>query len=102
MNRYAIIEAPSILGLKPTGVERLPSVLLQHGLADQLRARRAGRVVPAVAYNAERDPQTLMLNAPGIAAIVRSSSAACSRYDVAAVTGCCSSTGTRTSISPRR
>ena len=67
MNRYAIIEAPSILGLKPTGVERLPSVLLQHGLADQLRARRAGRVVPAVAYNAERDPQTLMLNAPGIA-----------------------------------
>jgi len=67
MNRYAIIEAPSILGLKPTGVERLPAVLLQHGLADQLHARRAGRVVPAVAYNAERDPQTLMLNAPGIA-----------------------------------
>ena len=67
MNRYAIIEAPSILGLKPTGVERLPVVLLQHGLADQLRARRAGRVVPAVAYNAERDAQTLMRNAPGIA-----------------------------------
>jgi len=67
MNRYAIIEAPSILGLKPTGVERLPAVLLQHGLADQLRARRAGRVVPAVAYNAERDAQTLMRNAPGIA-----------------------------------
>ena len=67
MNRYAIIEAPSILGLKPTGVERLPAVLLQHGLADQLRARRAGRVVPAIAYNPERDPQTLMRNAPGIA-----------------------------------
>jgi arginase len=67
MNRYAIIEAPSILGLKPTGVERLPAVLLQHGLADQLHARRAGRVVPAVAYSAERDPQTLLLNAPGIA-----------------------------------
>ena len=67
MNRYAIIEAPSILGLKPTGVERLPSVLLQHGLADQLNARRAGRVVPAAAYDPERDPQTLMLNAPGIA-----------------------------------
>jgi arginase len=67
MNRYAIIEAPSILGLKPTGVERLPAVLLQHGLADQLRARRAGRVVPAIAYNAERDAQTLMRNAPGIA-----------------------------------
>jgi len=67
MNRYAIIEAPSILGLKPTGVERLPAVLLQHGLADQLHARRAGRVLPAVAYSAERDPQTLLLNAPGIA-----------------------------------
>jgi arginase len=67
MPRYAVIEAPSILGLKPTGVDRLPTVLLQHGLADQLHARRAGRVVPAVAYNAERDPQTLMLNAPGIA-----------------------------------
>jgi len=67
MNRYAIIEAPSILGLKPTGVERLPAVLLQHGLADQLRARRAGRIVPAIAYNPERDPQTLMRNAPGIA-----------------------------------
>jgi arginase len=67
MNRYAIIEAPSILGLKPTGVDRLPTVLLQHGLADQLHARRAARVVPAAAYNPERDPQTLMLNAPGIA-----------------------------------
>jgi arginase len=67
MNRYAIIEAPSILGLKPTGVDQLPAVLLQHGLADQLKARRAGRVVPAAAYNSERDPQTLMRNAPGIA-----------------------------------
>jgi len=67
MNRYAIIEAPSILGLKPTGVDRLPTVLLQHGLADQLRARRAGRVVPTAAYDDERDPQTLMRNAPGIA-----------------------------------
>ncbi len=51
MNRYAIIEAPSILGLKPTGVDRLPAVLLQHGLADQLHARRAGRVVPTAAYD---------------------------------------------------
>ena len=67
MNRYAIVEAPSILGLKPTGVDRLPSVLLQHGLADQLHARRAGCVAPAAAYDAKRDPQTLMLNAPGIA-----------------------------------
>jgi arginase len=67
MNRYAIIEAPSILGLKPTGVDRLPTVLLQHGLADQLHARRAGRVVPTAAYDTRRDPQTLTLNAHGIA-----------------------------------
>lgn len=67
MNRYAILEAPSILGLKPTGVDQLPAVLLQHGLADELQARRAGRVVPAAAYDTARDPQTLTLNAHGIA-----------------------------------
>jgi arginase len=67
MNRYAIIEAPSILGLKPTGVDRLPTVLLQHGLADELHARRAGRVVPTAAYDTERDPESLTLNARGIA-----------------------------------
>jgi arginase len=67
MNRYAVLEAPSILGLKPTGVDRLPSTLLQHGLADQLHARRAGRVTPSAAYNTTRDPQTLTLNARGIA-----------------------------------
>ncbi len=67
MKSYAIIEAPSILGLKPTGVDRLPTVLLQHGLADQLNARHAGRVVPTAAYDTKRDPQTLTLNARGIA-----------------------------------
>ena len=67
MNRYAILEAPSILGLKPTGVDRLPSALLQHGLADQLHARRAGRVEPSAAYSTARDPQTQTLNARGIA-----------------------------------
>lgn len=67
MNRYTIIEAPSILGLKPTGVDRLPAVLLQHGLADELHARRAGRVVPTAQYNSEIDRETLTLNARGIA-----------------------------------
>jgi arginase len=67
MNRYAILEAPSILGLKPTGVDRLPSTLLQHGLADSLHARRAGRVEPAATYDTTRDTQTLTLNARGIA-----------------------------------
>lgn len=67
MNRYAILEAPSILGLKPTGVDRLPAVLLQHGLAEQLHARLAGRIVPTAAYDTQPDPQTLTLNARGIA-----------------------------------
>ena len=66
MNCYAIVEAPSILGLKPTGVDRLPDELLRHGLADELHARRAGRVAPAVAYSDARD-ETLTLNARGIA-----------------------------------
>jgi arginase len=65
--RYAIIEAPSILGLKPTGVDGLPSRLLRNGLADRLDARHAGRVEPP-AYSAERDPQTRTLNAQAIAA----------------------------------
>ena len=65
--RYAIVEAPSILGLKPTGVERLPEALLKNGLAERLKARRAGRVDPP-AYRSERDPATLTLNAHGIAA----------------------------------
>ncbi|MGF1628480.1 MAG: arginase family protein [Kiloniellaceae bacterium] len=64
---YAVIEAPSILGLKPTGVEKLPEALLGHGLAERLRARLAARLdVPA--YSASRDPQTQTLNAHAIAA----------------------------------
>lgn len=64
--RYAIIEAPSILGLKPTGVDRLAHALLGHGLTDRLQARRAGRVEPP-AYSEERDPETGMLNVQAIA-----------------------------------
>jgi len=41
--------------------------LLQHGLADELHARHAGRVEPKTAYNTERDPATLTLNARAIA-----------------------------------
>jgi arginase len=67
MPRYAIVEAPSILGLRPTGVDLLPQMLLAHGLADALHARRAGRIVPAATYDAQRDPVTLTLNAHGIA-----------------------------------
>jgi arginase len=68
MPRHAIIEAPSILGLRPSGVEMLPESLLQAGLLERLDARRAGRVTPDSAYDATRDASTLTLNARGIAA----------------------------------
>ncbi len=71
MLRCAVIEAPSILGLRPTGVERLPEALLRAGLLERLHARHAGRVVPETPYDAVRDPATLTLNAEGIAAYSR-------------------------------
>src|SRR5688500_16540389 len=71
MPRFAVIEAPSILGLRPTGVETLPEVLLQAGLIDRLRARHAGRVVTETPYDSERDRTTLTLNANGIAGYSR-------------------------------
>jgi arginase len=64
---YAIIEAPSILGLKPSGVEKLPSCLLGHGLAELLDARRAARL-ETPPYDPLRDPETQTLNASAIAA----------------------------------
>lgn len=65
--RRAIIEAPSVLGLKPTGVDRLPARLLELGLAERIGARRAGRV-DAPPYRPNRDAQTGTLNAHAIAA----------------------------------
>ena len=65
--RYAIIEAPSILGLKPTGVDRLARTLLEHHLADRVNARYAGRVEPP-RYSPDRDSETGTLNARAIAA----------------------------------
>lgn len=64
---YAIIEAPSTLGLATDGVERLPERLLNLGLAERIGARRAGRlVVPP--KNPVPDPGTGTLNAAAIAA----------------------------------
>lgn len=64
--RYAIVQAPSILGLKPTGVEGLPERLLALGLAERIGARHAARLQPPP-YVPERDRETLTLNAGGIA-----------------------------------
>jgi arginase family enzyme len=64
--RYAIVEAPSVLGLKPTGVDRPADTLLQGGLAERLNARRAGRADPP-SYRSGRDTETGTVNARAIA-----------------------------------
>jgi arginase len=64
--RYAILEAPSCLGLRPTGVEDASTALLDIGLGRRLGARYAGRV-DAPPYSTVRDPLTRIRNAQGIA-----------------------------------
>lgn len=62
---YAIIEAPSVLGLFPKGVELLPDALLTAGLAKRISANHAGRVAPPP-YDPKRDKATGLLNPHGI------------------------------------
>jgi arginase len=64
-SQFTIIDAPSILGLRPTGVEYLPEALKAAGLMDRLNADYAGRVSP-LPYNSERDKLTLLLNPDSI------------------------------------
>ncbi|MBT2365942.1 arginase family protein [Streptomyces sp. ISL-10] len=66
MPALEIIEAPSVLGLRPSGVQDLPEALLDAGLATLLGAVRAGRI-EAPAYDPRRDEDTGILNAAGIA-----------------------------------
>jgi arginase len=70
LKSIAVIEAPSILGLRPTGVEHLPDALVRAGLLGRLHARHAGRV-NAPAYNATLDRETGFLNPQGIAGYSR-------------------------------
>ena len=63
--RYAVVEAPSVLGLFPGGVEQLPAALLEAGLADALTARRAGLVGPP-RFEPQRDVTTGLLNPTGV------------------------------------
>jgi arginase len=63
---YAIIEAPSSLGLATDGVEGLADRLLELGLAERIGARRADRLqVPQ--KTPKPDPLTGTLNAKAIA-----------------------------------
>lgn len=66
MRDLAIVEAPSVLGLRPTGVQDLPAALLATGLRERLRAVVGGRV-DAPAYDPSRDNDTGVLNPHGIA-----------------------------------
>ncbi len=66
--RYTIVDAPSILGLRPTGVEYLPEALKGCGLMRKLNADYSGRVQPSLPYDPNRDPTTLLMNASAIRA----------------------------------
>jgi arginase len=64
---YAILEAPSALGLAADGVEGLPARILELRLAERIHARHAGRLtVPP--KDPAPDPETSILNANAIAA----------------------------------
>ena len=63
---YVIIDAPSPLGLRESGIERLPEALKAHGLLERLSARQGSRLAPPD-YSKERDPETGFLNGPAIA-----------------------------------
>ncbi len=67
MPQFSVIDAPSILGLSPSGVETLPEALKNAGLIQGLQATYAGRVdVPP--YQSTRDKATLLLNPHSIKA----------------------------------
>ncbi len=63
-----VISAASILGLKPTGVEKLPESLLSHRLSQRLNIRHPIIKVPVLnsKYDFNRDSVTSCLNAPAI------------------------------------
>lgn len=63
---YSIIEAPSILGLRPTGVKSLPQTLKQAGLIKRLNAKFECCIQPIYKYDSKRDPLTLIKNGQGI------------------------------------
>src|SRR5262245_33160189 len=58
---WVIIEAPSVLGLTPSGVEDLAQALGAAGLAARLGVTRVVRVEP-LPYDDRRDPETWILN----------------------------------------
>lgn len=66
-SRFAVVRAPSGLGLRASGVQKLGDALLEQGLGEALRARIATTVVPPLASGI-RDPASGVLNGPEVAA----------------------------------
>jgi arginase len=70
MLKPLIIEVPSPLGLRPTGLELAPEALRRAGLHERLGSPEVVHIaVPP--YSAVRDAQTEILNPEGIAAVAR-------------------------------
>jgi arginase len=70
-----VIEVPSPLGLRPTGVQAGPSALRNAGLHARLGSADEARIdVPP--YSDVRDPETGVLNPRGVAAVARDLAAA--------------------------
>jgi arginase len=63
---YSVIDAPSVLGLRPTGVEHLPKALRTAGLLERLNAENGGIVAPSSPYYHNRDEETKLLNPESI------------------------------------
>jgi len=61
-----IIDAPSNLGLRPTGIESLPDALKEAGLIRALDAKLVALVQPNNKYDFKRDKDTHLLNANSI------------------------------------
>lgn len=65
-----VIEVPSPLGLRPSGLQDAPGALRRAGLHERLGSPDAVRIdVPP--YDDVRDPQTGILNPQGIRAVAR-------------------------------
>lgn len=63
-----ILAAPSILGLRPTGVEKLPAALLSCGLAEALQVYHPVKTIPTLnhLYSTKRDAVTQCLNSDAL------------------------------------
>jgi arginase len=70
VTQFSLLHAPSVLGLRPTGVERLPEALEAAHLRARLGAEFAGLVEPP-AYDARRDDATNILNPTGLVRYAR-------------------------------